>query len=63
MYNTVKNYYITTEIKMIKKRTETIAENAKVNEEDRQRLIKEWNATESSYPKELCVHHLFKAQV
>jgi len=29
----------------------------------RQQLLVEWNATQTAYPKETCLHHLFEAQV
>src|SRR6185437_607475 len=31
--------------------------------QERQKLVVEWNATEASYPEDLCVHQLFEAQV
>ena len=32
-------------------------------ESERQQLLVEWNATETDYPKERCIHQLFEAQV
>ena len=32
-------------------------------ETERQRLLVQWNATQASYPRELCVHELFEEQV
>src|SRR5205823_8141179 len=34
-----------------------------VNEEERRRLLVDWNRTEAEYPRESSVHELFEAQV
>ena len=34
-----------------------------LTERERHRILVEWNDTEADYPEELCVHHLFEAQV
>ncbi|HEU4884412.1 MAG TPA: amino acid adenylation domain-containing protein [Longimicrobium sp.] len=31
--------------------------------EERARVVEAWNATDAAYPRELCTHHLFEAQV
>ena len=30
---------------------------------ERQRILYEWNRTQAEYPKDVCIHHLFEAQV
>ena len=40
-----------------------IAEIELLSEEERQRLLVGWNATEREYPKDQCIHELFEAQV
>jgi amino acid adenylation domain-containing protein len=32
-------------------------------EAERRRVVEEWNATDAAYPRELCIHELFEAQV
>jgi amino acid adenylation domain-containing protein len=34
-----------------------------LTEQEKRQLLKEWNATEASYPKDKCVHQLFEEQV
>ena len=34
-----------------------------LTERERHKMLVEWNATESEFPDDLCVHHLFEAQV
>ncbi|HST61744.1 MAG TPA: amino acid adenylation domain-containing protein, partial [Longimicrobium sp.] len=34
-----------------------------LGQEERQRTLVGWNATEAEYPADLCIHHLFEAQV
>ena len=41
----------------------SIGELPLLSEAERNELIVEWNATESEYPRERCVHELFEAQV
>ncbi|HVH13603.1 MAG TPA: AMP-binding protein, partial [Longimicrobium sp.] len=33
-----------------------------LSEDERRRLVSEWNATEAAYPRDLCIHQLFEAQ-
>jgi hypothetical protein len=30
---------------------------------ERRLVVEEWNATEAAYPRDLCIHALFEAQV
>jgi len=32
-------------------------------EDERELLLREWNATQQDYPADLCIHHLFEIQV
>src|SRR5947209_6370105 len=34
-----------------------------LTEAERQQLLVEWNATQTAYPKDVCIHELFEAQV
>jgi amino acid adenylation domain-containing protein len=34
-----------------------------LTESERNRILVDWNATESDYPKDKCIHHLFEARV
>ncbi|HEU4882390.1 MAG TPA: amino acid adenylation domain-containing protein, partial [Longimicrobium sp.] len=36
---------------------------ALLSEEERRRVVEDWNRTEAGYPRELCIHELFEAQV
>jgi amino acid adenylation domain-containing protein len=36
---------------------------ALLSEDERRRVVEEWNHTEADYPRELCIHQLFEAQV
>src|SRR5438105_7136794 len=34
-----------------------------LTEAERQQVLVEWNATQTAYPKDVCIHELFEAQV
>jgi len=44
-------------------KTQLVSQVDLLSEQERERLLVEWNATEADYPKEVCLHQLFEAQV
>ncbi len=53
---------MTRNLKMSKSEEKMKTDKSKMNDVEWHRLLVEWNATEASYPRDWCVHHLFEAQ-
>ncbi|MCC5645816.1 amino acid adenylation domain-containing protein [Nostoc sp. CHAB 5824] len=43
--------------------TQSIADSCDLTEQERHKILVEWNDTKVDYPKHLCIHQLFEAQV
>src|SRR5256885_12252782 len=43
--------------------TRRIADLPLLTEQERQRVLVEWNATQADYPSDACLHQLFEVQV
>jgi amino acid adenylation domain-containing protein len=57
------NHYETLLLGMVENADQSLARLPLLNESDRHQLAVDWNQTAADYPRHLCVHQLFEAQV
>ena len=61
--NRISGYYVKTLAAMAKEPLKRYELHSLLSFEEEHQLLVEWNITQADYPKDLCIHELFEAQV